>query len=304
VLRAIGNRERDPELRNPDWFAVRLLGLSLRLLVRVPPLRAATLRAVEWLSPGSYHFLTARTRYVDQVLLDEVHSGVTQVVILGAGADTRAYRFDELAAVSVFELDHPLTSRWKQELVRRALGRLPDHVRYVAVDLGHDSLDDALAVTDRSAPVAIVWEGVTPYLDRPSVEATLASVGRCAPGSSITFDYYFRPAAREPAARYLRRLGEPFLSNLTPEEVESMLAAHGLELVANVLGPELAARQLAGKGNVIPHSGVAHTRRSGSGAEEERGQVEQGDDQGGDEHQGDQPDHDATHERLLPAPAD
>ena len=264
MLRAIGNRERDPDLRNPDWFAIRLLSPSLRLLVRAAPLRSATLRTVEWLAPGSYYFLTARTRYVDQIVLDAVRSGVRQVVVLGAGADSRAYRFDELAGVSVFELDHPLTSRWKQDLVRAALGRLPEHVRYVAVDLARDSLDDALAATDRSAPAAIVWEGVTPYLDRPSVEATLASVGRCAPGSSVVFDYYFRPAKPEPAARYLRRLGEPFLSDLTPPDVESMLAAHGLEVVANVLGPELAQRQLAGKATVIPHSGVVHARRSGS----------------------------------------
>src|SRR5690606_30001402 len=180
--------------------------------------------------------------------------GVRQVVILGAGADSRAYRFDELAGVSVFELDHPLTSRWKQDLVRAALGRLPEHVRYVAVDLARDSLDDA--------------------------------------------------------ARYLRRLGEPFLSDLTPPDVESMLAAHGLEVVANVLGPELAQRQLAGKARVIPHSGVVYARRPGSirrrgasGADEEWGEVEQGHDQGGDEHQRDQTDHGATHhERLLPAP--
>jgi len=264
VLRAIGNRERDPDLRNPDWFAVRLLGPSLRLLVRVPPLRAATLRTVDWLAPGSYYFLTARTRYIDQILLDEVHNGVTQVVILGAGADSRAYRFDELAGVTVFELDHPLTSRWKQDLVRRALGRLPDHVRYVGVDLGRDSLDDALAVTDRSAPVAVVWEGVTPYLDRPSVEATLASVGRCAPGSSLAFDYYFRSGEPERAAPYLRRLGEPFLSNLTPEEIEPVLASHGLDLVSNVLGPELAARHLASKRTVMPYSGVVHARRPAS----------------------------------------
>jgi len=264
VLRAIGNHERDPDLHNPDDFAIRLLDPSLRMLVRVPVLRAGFVRFVDWVMPGSYHFLTARTKHLDQILLDEVHSGVKQVVILGAGADSRAYRLtDELAGVALFELDHPLTSRWKQDHLLWALGRVPDHVRYVTVDLDRDTLDDALGVTDRDAPVVIVWEGVTPYLDPDAIAATLAAVGRCAPGSSIAFDYFYRDGDAEPARAepIVRRLGEPWQRGLEPHEIGPLLAAHGLRLVSNVLSTELAARHLGGKGAIALKAGIAHGRR-------------------------------------------
>jgi methyltransferase (TIGR00027 family) len=264
ALRAIGNLERDPRLRNPDHLAVRFLTPAMRLRVQVPPLRRLTLRVVQRMLPGAYPFITARTKHLDGILAGELRAGVRRVAILGAGADSRAYRFAEsMPGVTVFELDHPLTSQWKQRQVARLFGRPPEHVRYVPIDLGRDPIDDALVAIGAAEPVLFLWEGVTPYLSMEAVDATLAAIGHCAEGSSVAFDYYFPdPSAEVPRFhRYLRRHGEPVVSRMEPDTVAQTLAAHGLAILSNVDGSELAARHLAGMADVVQLCAIAHARR-------------------------------------------
>lgn len=264
MLRAIGNRERDPQLRNPDNLAVRFLTPAMRLRVELTPLRTLTLRVVQGMLPGAYPFITARTKHLDEILVAEVHAGVRRVAIVGAGADSRAYRFAEsMPGVTVFEVDHPLTSQWKRRQVTRLFGRLPEHVRYLPIDLGRDRLDGALEAIGTTEPVLFLWEGVTPYLSMEAIDATLAAIGRCAEGSSVAFDYYFPdPSAAAPRfQQYLRRHGEPVVSRMEPDSVAPALAAHGLALASNVDARELSARHLAGRADLVPYCAIAHARR-------------------------------------------
>src|SRR6476469_4115846 len=101
AVRSTGHRDADPRLRNPDYLAERFLGPLLWLRACWKPIRPLTIWTIQRLLPGFYRFVVARTKHFDSILLNEVHSGVTQVVILGAGADSRAYRFAaQLAAVT------------------------------------------------------------------------------------------------------------------------------------------------------------------------------------------------------------
>jgi len=96
-LRAAGASVRDPRLRNPDGLASRFIAPGLRLsgLVKVPALRPLARRAAERISPCAYFYELARVKHIDSVLVDELEAGIEQLVILGAGFDTRAYRFAE-----------------------------------------------------------------------------------------------------------------------------------------------------------------------------------------------------------------
>lgn len=137
LMRAVAAQEPDPELRCPDSLARTFVGdLPLARLCDSKP----GFRLARWITerriPGAYWSEVARVKYFDELLLSEVARGVSQVVILGAGLDSRAYRFkDELANVSVFEVDHPVTSARKLDRVRAALGKVPDRVTYVQTDL-------------------------------------------------------------------------------------------------------------------------------------------------------------------------
>jgi methyltransferase (TIGR00027 family) len=118
------------------------------------------------------------------------------LVILGAGYDTRAYRFDKLKEeVKVFEVDHPATQKVKIEKVSKALGSLPGHVVYVSVDFEKERLDKKLSESgyNKSLKTLFIWEGVTMYLTAEAVDETLAFVaGNSGKGSSIIFNYIFR----------------------------------------------------------------------------------------------------------------
>lgn len=104
-------------------------------------------------------YLSARTSFFDNQLLAALERPVAQVVILGAGYDGRALRFRQ-PDVTFFEVDHPDTQADK----RRRLADLEvdaTDVRWVELDLGHDSTDAVLASSghDAAVPTHFMCEG-------------------------------------------------------------------------------------------------------------------------------------------------
>jgi methyltransferase (TIGR00027 family) len=145
--------------------------------------------------PGVMGFLAARERHIDEHLQACLAAGLEQLVILGAGLDARAYRFEALkGGVRVFEVDHPASQRSKMETVQRVLGALPAHVTYVGVDFNTQTLADRLTASgyDERLKTLFIWQGVTQYLTPQAVDSTLAFIaGHSAPGSSVIFDYMY-----------------------------------------------------------------------------------------------------------------
>ena len=155
---------------------------------------------------------------------DAITAGATQLVILGAGYDGRAWRMAELAGVKVFEVDHPATQTDKRARVAE-LPAANGIVSFVSIDFERESLDSVLdrAGHDRSAPTCWIWEGVVMYLTRDAMRATLADVAeRSAPGSTLIVNYH--TAHRRLFARLVFRLiGEPQISAWTREEMAADL---------------------------------------------------------------------------------
>jgi methyltransferase (TIGR00027 family) len=253
LLRAAGTHEPDPRVRNPDWMAARFVGWGLRLpaLVKVPGLRRLVRRYVESQVPGAYYFETARTHHLDALVRNEAASGLAQLVLLGAGYDSRPYRMaDELRDVGVFEVDLPVLSARKREKVRDIVGEPPGNVTYVEIDFTTQDLGERLAAHghDRDAPTLYVWSGVAPYLPEDAVREVLAFVAsHGSPRTAIAFDYVFREVVEGDDAYYgapellarLRRMGEPLRSGIPRGGTAAYLADLGLELEED-LGPQEA----------------------------------------------------------------
>jgi methyltransferase (TIGR00027 family) len=281
ALRAAGAAERDPLIRNPDRLAGRFVspGLTLNALVLVPGVGRLLPAVSERVLPGAYYFEIARVKHMDQVLSAELARGITQVAILGAGYDSRAYRFaDLLRDTGVFEVDKSLIIGVKQRRVKALFGALPAHVSYVATDFVADDFETILRTRgyDVDQPTLLIISGVLPYLPDPTVERIMAFVrGHSAPSTTVVFDYALGEmvagddrfhGARE-VRRRLQKLGEPMRSGIPKGSIVPFLGARGLELVSNLDPVDLTARYLTrGDGRVAgePYGfmAIAHARIS------------------------------------------
>jgi methyltransferase (TIGR00027 family) len=242
----------DPAAHNPDDLAVQLIRRRHRLAL-VSPVRRLLQRVYERRLPGMYMYVQARTKHFDALVHERAAAGLDQLVILGAGLDTRAYRFrEQLAGVRVFEVDFPATAATKRSRLARA-GLASDHVTFVGIDLSRDTLAARLPREgfQLAARTLIVWETVTMYLPRHAIDETLAFVGSLGRGSAIAMDYVYARALSEPArfrgARqgiaFAAARGEPFVSGLDPDQLPAVFAPHGLAVATNT-GPDELGRMV------------------------------------------------------------
>jgi len=196
---------------------------------------------------GARTQVTCRGRYTEDALARAAGRGVTQYVILGAGLDSFAYRSRGLAGgrpVRVFEVDHPASQDWKRRVLALARVPVPDGVTFVPADLAADELSGRLAAAgfDSCAPALVSWLGVTMYLTRDAIAATLAALGALAPGTEVIADYMLPAELRDEAggvygslvAQASAERGEPWLSCFAPDEMADLARAAGFGAVRNV----------------------------------------------------------------------
>jgi len=251
--RAVGAREPDPSARNPDYLAEKLLGDPSKLVLDHPAVRALSqgyddaMKDLEVVN--IVRTMTIRTRFIDEALSRAIAAGVTQVVILGAGFDSHAYRFQELLApVRVFEVDRPATQALKKQRVYDVLGGPPANLTYVAIDFQHEQLPDVLTRHgyDPAQRTFFILEGVTMYLPEDAVRETFRFVAAHPPGSGIVFDYVYRAmvdmiaridmaTVPEMAKPFLQRFldlikDEPWIFGLPVGGEREFLSELGLEL--------------------------------------------------------------------------
>ncbi len=235
ALRALATTVDDPLIDDP--YAVRFLPGAwisvIGLSRRSSWLRRALRLGVHVVSPGRFEHIALRTRVIDGLVSETAARGVRQLVLLGAGFDTRGYRLRSLAGCDVLEVDHPATQARK----RRLLGDLAPlgarHV-FVSLDFERERLAAALhaAGFDAGQPALFVWEGVTMYLARAVIARTLAELRElAAPGSAIVMTYMDDSGASGPPSRSTRALaaavGERFRSALSPAEARVAVEQHG-----------------------------------------------------------------------------
>jgi len=235
-----------------DDLAPAFLGQRLKWALRVSHLPLIS-RAVPWSLidghwSGSRGTVAVRTRYIDDVLTAALRSGVEQVVILGAGFDSRAYRIPGIAWTRVFEVDHPVTQAEKKRAIARRLGALPTHVTFVPIDFSTHTLDSVMPAAgfEPDARTFFICEGVTHYLSAADVDTLFRYLARSAPaGSEMVFTYIHRAildgtatfSGAEKTLATVRRSGEPYTFGFDPAELPEYLEARGLMLIEDV-GPE------------------------------------------------------------------
>ena len=203
--------------------------------------------------------IVARARFVEDLVVEQSRRGVGQYVILGAGLDTFAQRCPEVASrMRVFEIDRPGPQAWKrQRLVELGLG-IPSFLRLVPVDFeAGDGWWDRLTASgfDAGRPAVVASTGVSMYLTREAIAATLRQVAALVPGSTLAMSFMLPIEMAEPelrpgierAAAGARANGTPFISFFTPAEMLALARDAGFREVQHVSAVALAERYFAGR---------------------------------------------------------
>ena len=231
-----------------DPLAQHFLGPTYRFIYQFN--NPIFLRFLRWrgdrLRPGLFGYIIARSRYMDDYLQVRINDGIEQLIILGAGYDSRAYRFDEIKEnVRVFEVDHPATQKTKMEKLKRIFGNLPGHVTYVSIDFDREKLSEKLFENgyDKKLKTLFIWEGVTYYVSAEAVDKTLAFVANnSGRGSSIIFDYlppsvvdrFSKRNGSKAVLRLVARSGEALTFGIEAGIIEEFLSQRGFYQVENV----------------------------------------------------------------------
>jgi len=209
--------------------------------VASPGRSAAVRNALRVATLGLVDHVSLRSAAIDDALERALAAAdARQVVVLGAGLDGRAWRLQTLREVTVFEVDHPATQAGKR---RRVAGRTPlaADVRFVAVDFERDDLGQRLAEHGHELDrrTVWIWEGVTPYLHPPAIEATLAAVSsRSAVASRLLVTYsvptlvpWDVPVLPELTEALFAVLGEPLHGAMTTDALAARAADHGFTIL-------------------------------------------------------------------------
>ncbi|HEU5038309.1 MAG TPA: class I SAM-dependent methyltransferase [Nocardioides sp.] len=238
ALRAAHQEAAEPRIFT-DPLARRILG-------------TADLPDLAWAQPRLRLFIAVRHRFAEDALAAAVERGTRQVVVLGAGLDTFAYR-NPFPGTHVYEVDHPATGAWKRERLADVGIEVPDSVTYVAVDFERDSLAEQLAAAgfDARQPAFFLWLGVVPYLSDEAVRATLAVIA-AVPDGEVVLDYLkateHAPAAarsgRETLEAHVAEVGEPLQPGRDTASVHAMLRDAGFDEIEDVGRREIRSRYL------------------------------------------------------------
>ena len=229
-----------PQRLFEDKIVMDFLPRPVQFLLRRSAIRAVFLSLLEASAPGIRGAMLCRTRRIDDAVRNAIHQGLPALVILGAGLDTRPYRFTESADVNIVEIDLPSVQEFKKACLLRKFGALPSHVRFVPSDLNTEQLDTALETgrLNPSKPAIFLWEGVSQYLRPNAVDSVLCAIAKRPKGTVLVFTYVlqevitgiYRFDRSEAFRKSASRRPEPWHFGIDPRQLKAFLAARGLSL--------------------------------------------------------------------------
>jgi methyltransferase (TIGR00027 family) len=191
-FRACAHKEKNTSIRGPDYMAKDFHLGSARFKLKLSKLLLPILKKV---IPGTYEWVVARTFFFDEQFKRALESNYDQIVILGAGFDSRAYRFSEhIKSTTVYEVDTEATQNQKKDIIAEIKTPLPETLRFVPVDFNEENLSKLFEYGfAENKKNLFLWEGVTEYLTEEAVDKTLEFIKQnSASGSEIAFTYVYK----------------------------------------------------------------------------------------------------------------
>lgn len=243
-----------------DPYAVHFLDPAMLAWAKTHPAEAeAMAEEMEEAMPGWSNTIRARVRFFDEIIENMPGEGFSQLVILGAGYDTRAYRIGTLKdRVRIFEIDRAETQARKTAILEQVLGSRMDHVSFIPIDMGHEHCWKALegAGWSPDQKTLFLLEGLVMYLPRPAVIDLFSGIARNAgAGSAVLFDFIpqsmvdgsSEAEGGQKIRAYTIMAGEPLQSGFAQDEIVPFLARHGFTGIQIIPSRDFGRMYYSGK---------------------------------------------------------
>jgi len=243
-----------------DPYAIHFINPEIvEFGIKHPEEAKAKIEAMENQLPGLSSSIIARVRYFDDIVKESIGDGLQQLVILGAGYDTRSYRIEGLdEKVKVFEVDHPNTQNFKKEKIIEIFRSLPDHVTYVPIDFETQKLGQMLFENgyNESLKTLFIMEGLIMYIPPEAVDETLNFiVNKSGKDSQIIFDYYPESvvdgttalAVGQNIRNFLIQMGEPLQFGIKEGTIGKFLSSYGFSKINDVTSTDYKKAYFNGK---------------------------------------------------------
>lgn len=266
--RACARRESDPRFRGPDHLAEAILPIPARLLLGIAPLRKLFMQKL--IPLGIYEYVLARTKVMDEAFLEALREGYPQIVLLGAGFDTRALRFaSQNLGTQIFELDLPTIQEPKIDIFRKRGWTIPPELTFAPINFDREDIYTALAKAgfQNGQRTLFLWEGMSMYLSAEAVDGTLEFIrAHSALGSRLVFDYVQASVLRREHRFYgepeifktVSAAGERWTFGLDEHALDPFLSGRGFEIIAHYTASDLEKRYLTAV------DGTLHARVNGT----------------------------------------
>ena len=249
LWRAASYYEKDQYYKSSDSIAPLLLPSQLKFLIRYETVRTLFRKILE----GTYEYVIARTKYIDIIFNDAIRMGCEQIVIFGAGFDSRSIRLNNNDKIKIFELDSEVTQKAKLNQLEKRGIKVRENVIYVPVDFNKESAEEKLLQHgfEPNKRCLFILEGLTMYLNEDVVAEIFNLIRRLsASGSLILFDHLYASvilgkkqySGEEKMLKRVKNAGEPWLFGIEEGRTADYLNRFGFDLAEEYNSRKLQAK--------------------------------------------------------------
>ncbi|MCW4000936.1 MAG: SAM-dependent methyltransferase [Candidatus Bathyarchaeota archaeon] len=269
LTRAASFKDERECYNSPDNIAYELTPSFLRSIIKSRLLFKAFCR--RYYAKGSYEYVIARTKYFDNAFEQALMQGFDQIVVFGAGFDSRAIRFNGINKLTrIFEVDAPKTQQEKQMGLKKRSISAPESLVYVPIDFDKEQLAEKMRQAGFASDkkTLFTFEGVTMYLTQSGIEDTFQFISEVsAEGSILVFDHIYSGVLRgenkyfgeEGMADSVAKVGENWQFGLEEGEAEQFVGKFGFSLKDNCNAEQLTERYFKNsKGEIVAKINGTH----------------------------------------------
>lgn len=234
---------RESKLFDDPFIKIFFSKMTL-FLMKFKIIRDMEIMLSECMTKGAFGLIICRTKYIDGLLKSSMANGIDQLVILGAGLDTRPYRILGPNDIKIVEVDLPIIQNIKKEKILKILGALPSNITFISINFNSQTLDEVLNIPELnfSKPIFFIWEGVTQYITDAAVKNTLQFISKSSSGSTIAFSYILKSVIDKTSdmlgtdnmMNYFESKNQSWIFGLDPSKLVDFLKQFNLTLIEDI----------------------------------------------------------------------